>query len=265
MWKEERDGKWRYFERYEDPVTGKIKRVSVTFDKKPTDTKAVKALDEKIRKKKGEMQSQTIEEVVKLYLKAEAYSCRKSTVERNEDALNSVIDIIGKDCIMNRLTANYIYEKMVQSGKKARTLNNYLIRFRAFIRWAHRKDYIDSTVCIDKLENFQDTPVRKRIQDKYLESKELKTLLDNMQDEGNKLITEFLTLSGMRIGELAALDNKDIGGDVIHITKTYNPVSVETTPGKTYNSERDIHIQPELADCIKRIQKFMKIRKIINR
>ena len=50
MWKEQRNGKWRYFERYEDPLTGKQRKVSVTLDRK-SDKKAGQMLNALIEEK----------------------------------------------------------------------------------------------------------------------------------------------------------------------------------------------------------------------
>jgi len=263
MWSEQRDNKWRYFERYTDPITGKQRKVSITLDRK-SDKKASAMLQTLIDEKtQAASDDYTIEQAVEQYLAESRLSFRKSTVDRNEDALNSVMDIIGHDCLMSKLTAKYVRGKMLLSKKSAVTLNNYMIRFKTFIRWAYREDIINSTAIIDKFEPFHETvKAKQRIKDKFLNKDELQKLLDGMDHTANRLITEFLALSGLRIGELVALEDKDIDGDVIHVTKTYNPVSKEVTPGKTDDSIRDVRIQPELKDCIRRIRKYMKTLKM---
>ena len=198
-----------------------------------------------------------------LYLAESKYTYRTSTVNRNTDALNSVLSIIGEDCLMHKLTAVYVREKLLMSGKKPGTLNNYMIRFKTFVKWAYRHDYLDSTALIDKFEPFhEETTARERIKDKFMDSEELQKLLDGIQHEENRLIIEFLALSGLRVGELSALEDKDVDDEWIHVTKTWNPVSEELTSGKTLAAARDVHIQPELKDCIRRLRKSMKTRKM---
>ena len=71
---------------------------------------------------------------------------------------------------------------------------------------------------------FDAVPKRLRIEDKYLESDELKELLESMNNPLWHIVTEFLALSGMRIGELVSLDISDVDtkSRLIHITKTYD-------------------------------------------
>ena len=260
MWHEERDGKHRYFERYTDPRSGKLRRVSVTLDRK-ADKKAISLLQAKIKDASRESTSFTLKETADAYLKEHKQTVRASTYVRNERSINYTVDLLGRSNLIDRLTAGYIRDRYSSSGKPARTCNENMSRFKTFIRWAYRHDYVSSTACIDKLERFKDTPIRERIQDKFLNSVELSTLLDCMADEGNRLVTEFLALSGLRIGELIALDDSDVT-DVIHVTKTFSPTVQEITPGKTLAAVRDVHIQPELANCVKRLRSFMRKRKL---
>lgn len=83
----------------------------------------------------------------------------------------------------------------------------------------------------------------------------MKTLLENVQDYNDYTIFSTLFYTGMRKGELFALQKKDIDLDkgVIHITKSYqriNKKNVITSP-KTHNSYRDVSIPQFLVDIIK--------------
>ena len=124
--------------------------------------------------------------------------------------------------------------------------------------WAYRNDIVQSREVFDKLQSFQDAPKKERIQDKYLEPKELTTLLDAMSETRWKLVTECLALSGLRIGELAAMTKSDISGNYIHVNKTYDANNKVVTSAKTYSSQRDVYIQDELKDCIRRINEYVK-------
>ena len=79
-----------------------------------------------------------------------------------------------------------------------------------------------------------------------------------MKETRWKLLTEFLTLSGMRIGEVIALDNTDVWGKNIRVTKTYDSNNNITTKPKTLSSKREVYIQAELKDCINRILDYCK-------
>lgn len=260
MWLEQRNGKYRYSERYKDPLSGKLRKVSVTLNRR-ADKHAYKLLTEMIQER-TRCGDYTLREAADAYLAEHKGAVRKQTYVRNKRSIDYTVDLLGGDNLIDKLTAAYIRQKYLSSGKPPRTENENMSRFKTFIRWAYRNDYIYSTACIDKLEPFRDTPVKERIRDKYLNRVELSTLLENVHDEGNRLIIEFLALSGLRIGELIALDDSDVT-DVIRVTKTFSITVQELSPGKTFASRREIHVQPELADCIKRLRSFMKRRKLM--
>ena len=128
-------------------------------------------------------------------------------------------------------------------------MNNYIKRFKTFIRWAYRNDYIANTSCIDKLKPFNPKVSHKEeIMYKYLSTEELKAVLDNCVSEQWKLVIEFLSLTGMRFGEFASLRADDFSETEITVQRTYNPAVKEENAPKTYTSFRKLHIQPE--DCI---------------
>lgn len=258
MFKEQRGQKWRYGEWYKDPLTDKLKKATVTLDKEQ-DGKAIKLLRAIIEEKTKPGTDFTLEETAKMYLNA--MQVAPQTKIRNSFAINKMVEWLGGYNKLDKLTAGYIKAQMLGTEKKPETLNEFLRRFKTFLRWAYQNDFLSSTECLDKLTNFKTKPHRQTIQDKFLNTTELNAVLNAMQDEGNRLVTEFLALSGLRIGELIALEDVDVAPDFIHVTKSYSTISHQITPGKTLASQRDIYIQPELADCIQRIRKFMAVRK----
>lgn len=260
MWMELRNDKYRYFERYHDPMSGKLRKISVTLDRK-ADKKAYQMLSHIIaeRTRCGDY---TLREAADAYLLDQMVSVRRQTYIRNKRSIDYTVELLGGKNLMDKLTAAYIRRAYQSSDKSDRTENENMSRFKTFIRWAYRHDYIYSTACIDKLEPFRDSSVKERIRDKYLNRDELSELLAGIKDEGNRLAIEFLALSGLRIGELIALDDADVT-DVIRITKTFSVTVQELSPGKTFASRREVHIQPELADCVNRIRAFMRRRKLL--
>ncbi|MDS2264018.1 site-specific integrase, partial [Streptococcus pneumoniae] len=75
MWVEELpNGKYKFFERYKDPYTEKLKKVSVTMEKKTPQVRnqAAILLQEKINKKLStkQVESITFEEIYNLFYKS---------------------------------------------------------------------------------------------------------------------------------------------------------------------------------------------------
>lgn len=274
MWVEEtKNGKYKFVERYEDYLTGKIRRVSVTMEKNTAQTRKVaqRTLDEKIeqvmRKTFIKPNEITLKQLIEKYNTDLELTVKLSTRNRNYYSLCSSMKILGEDTMVNRLTAKYIRDKFLATGNPPGMLNEYLRRFKTLIRWGFRNDYIIDISFLDKLEPFTDIPHKMKIQDKYLETDELHTLLQDMNDEAWILLTKFLVLSGLRFGEFAALLKSDIDleNDVIHVTKNYDPNNNIITTPKTTSSIRDIYIQEELKNVCRQINAIMLRRRLMNK
>lgn len=93
---------------------------------------------------------------------------------------------------------------------------------------------------------------------------ELKAVLADMCEKQWELLTRFLALSGLRFAEFCALDKKDVDFSLmqIHIRKGYDSVNKEITYTKNCFSERDVHIQPELAEVCREINAFTLRRRL---
>lgn len=261
MWVEKVKKGYKFIERYKDPLTGRYKRVSIVLDKntKQAQKQAQETLYEKIEHNIQPEQRKdiTLSELVELYGKEQIKTVKIQTYDRNIGACKSIMKMLGKDTMVNNLTAGYVRRKFLDSGRKNGTLNEWLVRFKGLIRWGYKNDYVNSIKFLEKLERFHDVPKKDKIKDKFLEAEELKTLLDGMKVEKWKDLTEFLALSGLRFGEAAALLRSDIDFDnrVIHVTKTYNQAHDYVSTPKTGNSIRDVYMQDQLYNLCKKIMR----------
>lgn len=248
-------GKYNYIERYIDPMTGKKKRVSIAFDKNTAKNRKMAAtilqerIDQALRTAQVQKKDITLKELAELYNTEQLRTVKQSTYHRNCGACKSIAKILGPSTIVSKLNAGYIRERFLATGRAPGTLNEWIVRLKALLRWGYRNDYIEDISYLDKIERFKDVSHRKKIEDKFLESSEVELLLDEMKVEKWKVLTEFLVLSGLRFGEAAALEKSDVDlrKRVIHVTKTYDVNNDIVTTPKTDFSIRDIYIQDELA------------------
>lgn len=263
MWIEPYKDKYRAIERYTDPMTGKTRRVSTIIDK---DTKAQRKAAETVLRIKIEEATTikadsdiTVQEVADKYINHQKQSVRRQTWKRDESMIHSVVKLLRPDVKANTLSARYISQQLESSKKGNVTLNTYLEHTKRMLKWAYRNDYIHEVAYLDKITPYPDKEKKARIEDKYLSSDELRSLLESMKIENWKLLTHFLALSGLRIGEALALEEKDVA-DYIHVDKTMDLINgIVTENAKTECSNRDVYIQPELATVIKNIRKYKKI------
>lgn len=269
MWvKKTNSGKIRYCEGYTDYMTGKHKEVSIVYDKdtRANRKEANKILLERIQKAtEYKPKEYTLHELIAEYHKDLGLHVKESTFRRNMYALEGAEKILGGDTYVDRMTARYIKQKFLASGKNNTTLNGYLKRIKTLIKWGYKHDLVQSTREIDKVDRFQVPSRKKRIQEKFLEADELQAVLEGMKVEKWRLMTEFLAFSGLRCGEAIALTRKDIDleNKVIHVTKTYDPNNHMATTAKTDSSMDDVIIQDQLEQTIRKINSFMKRQQLL--
>lgn len=242
-------------ERVKMPDTGLVKVLSVKIK-----GNGLKAEQEAFRRLSQRIASLSVKrlllsEAVNLYLTDIGKNLKPSSVRKARISLSSIIKVTG-DAYLENITAGYIRKKFIASGKENRTLNGYLKIFKTFWLWCYRNDLVQTREVFDKLSPFQDIPKKERIQDKFLETDEITALLSAMTEKRWILVTRFLLLSGLRIGELVALDNVDVWGKYIRVSKTYDANNKVVTDAKTFDSKRDVFIQAELRQVIEEIREY---------
>ena len=264
MWIEQTaNGKYKACERYIDPISGKTKKASITIEK---DTKAARkaaqqALTAKIEKlqtiSSTADQDITFKELADLYISHQKKTTRLQTWRRDENIMKNISKVIGDDTKVNKLSARYISSHFSKAKKENVTLNTYLSHIKRMLNWGFREDYVQDVSFLKKLKPYPDADRKARIQDKFLDSSELRVLLDGMEVTRWRLLTQFLALSGLRIGEAMALDNSDVS-DVITVNKTADArTQAITKSAKTNAGNREVFVQAELKAAIKEIRSFV--------
>ena len=273
MWSEPaKNGKTRYKERYTDPLTGEIKRIGVTLTG-PDNRTNRKLAEEELRKRieRATMADPAmdlpLEEIREKYLADLEKTVKKSTYIRNASSTQVTVRAIGPKVKVNTMTAGYVREKLLALTSKPVTYNEHLKRFKAMLRWAYDNDYLKSLTVYEKLKLLKDDAADAPInaEEKYLEKDQLLSLLSYMQKSQPVwyLLTKFLVLSGLRIGEALALERSDIADGYIHVSKTYSLSTGEITTPKTPHSVRSVFIQDELDLVIQEIRRYMRNNDIL--
>lgn len=262
MYVVKRNGKFVFTERYNDPMTGKLKSASVTLEKNTNHYKkmAREILADKIKEKLKFTGTEdiTISELVRRYQEDQSRTVTKSTYTRNVFATNALARILGGDVIANRLSAGYVRDCFNRTGESNGTLNERLKRFKALIRWGYRNDLIDDIRYIDKLTPYGDKEKAIRLKEKFLERDELKKLLQNIAVTKWRMLSALTALSGLRIGEAIALEQKDVDfkNRIISVNKTVDIVNDIVTAPKTLTSTREVYMQDELLDLCRKIKAY---------
>ncbi len=267
------NGKFKYFERYKDPYTEKLKKVSVTMEKKTPQARnqAAILLQEKIKQKLGEKQHSvsniTFEKLYEEFEENWKHGVKNSTVYASKNVKKEILKQIEGDYLVrniDRRLLQKVIDQLLQDGRSHNYVSKIKFKLNQIIKFAIRMNYIDTNEML-----FVETPRKVITSDelrkkntKYLDQKEFKLFIQNLKDEAlcDYRITKYiriakvLFLTGMRYGELAALNYKEdinFSKKTIHIKHTYDFRQKERTTPKTIKSDRVITAPQKVLDIIK--------------
>ena len=267
MWMEELpNGKYKFFERYKDPYTEKLKKVSVTMEKKTSQARnqAALLLQEKIKQKLNtkQVESITFEEIYKLFYKSWEQTVKESTKHNCKSIDKKMKEVIPSDTLLANLDRRFLQEaidKVIKTNghiaaKKIRH------RLRGIFKYAVQYSYIennevDYTTIPQKPKTLEDLEKKRN---NFLTMDEIKALVKvlNSREYHQKYadMVIVLALTGMRYGELSALQlkNIDFQNNKIEITGNFDSVNKIKTLPNTTNSIRTIKASKTVMEAIQR-------------
>jgi integrase len=274
MWMEELpNGKYKFFERYKDPYTEKLKKVSVTMEKKTPQARnqAILLLQEKINKKL-EDKNKNISDITfkELYDEFEdnwKNGVRESTIYAANHVKNEIFNQIEGDYLVrniDRRLLQKVIDQLIKDGRSRNYTSKIKFKLNQIMKYALRMNYINSNemLFVELPRKITTSDDLKKKRTKYLDQKEFNLFIKTLQKEAlrdyrlNKYIriAKVLFLTGMRYGELAALSYKediDFSKKTIHIRHTYDFRLKKRTAPKTAKSDRIITAPQKVLDIIK--------------
>lgn len=264
MWIEELpNGKYKFFERYKDPYSEKLKKVSVTLDKKTAQARnqAATLLQEKINEKlsiKYDISEITFQKLYDEFENSWSQGVRASTVYSANNIKREIFNNIPSDYLIKNIDRRLLQKVVDKLLKKGRS-HNYTAKIKAklnqVMKYAVRMGYLQTNemLYVEMPRKVITKEELRKKKAKYLDQTEFKLLIQNLKEEAicdyrvEKYIkiATVLFLTGMRYGELAGLNYKediDFLKHTIHIRHTYNFHQKERTAPKTAKSDRVISI-----------------------
>lgn len=252
-------GKVKYFERFD----GKVYTITMPDRKKSTQKDALLRLRAKANVTKPD--TVTFGTMLDRYKAHLAKEMKPQTAHAAEMQFRKIEAQIGRQTRLAALSAPYVREKLFFDNSPSK-YNERLKHFKAALRWAYIEELIEDISFLDRLPKMRSESRREALTQKYLEAEELTALLAGMKEEKWRLLTEFLVLSGLRIGEAMALTQKDVDlkARTITVNKTYSlNLGAVSENAKTDAGNRIVSIQDELRECIVRINKTMPRRRTL--
>lgn len=262
---------YRLYEHYTDPLTGQKHTASVKLKSKSRQAvnAAQRELDAVILEKLSgtipgaPKNTITIRQLCDLWIERQKKDrLAPSTITRNKWAANMLCDLLGGNKLVHRLNAQTIKFCLERDNPAPGKFNERLTRLRALIHFAYEEEYLDNINFLIKVKKKQDVAKIDKLKNKFLEQEEVKNILSAANNQLWHDIIYILTLTGMRIGELIALEVADVDLEqkTISISKTLETVPDVISPmPKTSASIRRIAIQKQLYGILSAVIKRREI------
>ena len=280
--------KYRYYEKYKDPLTAKWRRVSVVLNKngKQSQKEAQKLLNKRIEAKLNDKTPTTLKSLTfhaacdewLEYYKNHSGS-KATTIKEKLSNTNTVKNAIDKEVLINNITHTYLQDIINEWAKlhSKGHVQSLVIIIRSVFKYAFKYYDLQDISVLDKIDIPKKAKTRDELQAKrnnYLEDSEVKELLscfDYLIKHKNhssrkrnynmvKAIVQFQIANGMRIGELLAIksDNINYEDKTLDIDGTINWVTDKETGAfgvkettKTSKSYRTIGLTTQSINLLK--------------
>lgn len=280
--------KYRYYEKYKDPLTNKWRRVSVVLNKngKQSQKEAQKLLNKRIEEKLNDKTPTTLKSLTfhaacdewLEYYKNHSGS-KATTIKEKLSNTNTVKNAIDKEVLINNITHTYLQDIINEWAKlhSKGHVQSLVTIIRSVFKYAFKYYDLQDISVLDKIDIPKKAKTRDELQAKrnnYLEDSEVKELLscfDYLIKHKNhssrkrnynmvKAIVQFQIANGMRIGELLAIksDNINYEDKTLDIDGTINWVTDKETGAfgvkettKTSKSYRTIGLTTQSINLLK--------------
>lgn len=231
--------KYRFGERYKDPLTDKWRTITIVADRNTRNTRheAQIVLDKKIRDKLAELtgerntrQDMTLGELYQRYLEGKKLSCRENSVRTYEYSFDIFFSHFDKDTKIGHVTStmlinhfDYLVKEVLHKRKNKdyksavtfRTISGikiYYTRVSSLFTYAVRKKFLKKSPFKEVYISWPKNSDPNSIENKYLDENELKILLswfaDHYPTYGDLFEWQYLT--GMRFGEASGIQIKNV-------------------------------------------------------
>lgn len=282
MWvQKNKTGNFQFVERYKDPLTGKYRKVSVTYDanNRVTRKRAQMVLEEKIQDKLRHVQDSNIKQGVTLGEVMEEWEpIYKQTIKYDTWRLyvsikKNIQKYIGEDKLVAQITPKYListYEDMLYKHDRTNSIvEKTKIFMNIILKYAYKKNYTTQPPA-HRLDISWKKDTNKSTENKFLEDDELEAVLKEARKHNERYadIFELQYLTGMRMGEALALQPKNIkhegkhyyiqvNGTLIYASLKIADYYKQSTP-KTESSVREVLLPDRAVEIVKKWSKSKK-------
>lgn len=268
--------RYKYYERFKDPISKKLIKISVTLNSNNQHAKKVaaemmRANFEKKTKTASEKKAEKLEGFT-FHMLADEWNeytkpmVKPETVKSHQNYINRINKAIPPEMLFSdftpamaeRIACNMYYtEKLSFSYSKST-----LIIIKSMMRYAKKSGYIDNIAEFEEIRLKKRPATEKELQtaaNKFLDKDELKECLNQLKKINPRisLAMEFIALTGLRCGEMLALRIKDYDkqNSLINVNGTIlksaaNGDDIQRGTPKNVYSYRDVQLNKRAKDIL---------------
>lgn len=281
MWDEQLpDGRYKFFERYKDPYTGKWKRVAtiLTSNSSRAQKQAQKILDAKIadilsKLKSSEMLfTDLFDQWWTFYqqeIKRTSIASLKGNIKEIRESFGIGVKVVNID---PKYVQNYLDNLDCSRNKKERNKSMLNLAFDYAVDLDITKDNPARRAKLPRIKKTLED--WKKIEEKYLQEEEIKPLLEELCRRPSTyrigLAGEFMSLNGCRIGELICIEpeDRDFETRQLELHGTYDHTegyrNGEKTTPKTVASYRETIMTTREMEIIEELEFMNELEKNTN-
>lgn len=255
--KKMKSGKYQWYQRYRDPLTGKIKRVTCLLPR--GSQQARKEAELILAQKLADISDDrtetdiTIGELSKLFLDHEQErGIKPTTFNSRRTGLVAMLRYFGEDAIAKNITKPMV-TKYLQSSLQTKsngTVNVYRAEMSLMYEFAINYGYLTDNPAKELKIQWRPKD-HTDVSTKLLSDDELSKLFSVIDRPDYLHFFQFMYLTGMRFGEIAALQFKNVHLPYIDVTGTIWRGGVKSNSPKTFASYRTIFLPKQAVDIIK--------------
>lgn len=204
----------------------------------------------------------TLSELSKSYLKELSYNSKLGTIKKHADNINKYILPYFPNVKANCITNEAILEWKQKINSKPFSLNFKKGIFVSFSAMLNHGCLFYNINCnpVRNVGNFKSKKGNRKKEMNIMGEKQFSDFIENESNELYKIAFTTLFYTGMRRGELLALEWNDINfsENTIIISKTLNPKLIDESDNspKTDKSNRTIQMAFIVHDCLKRLKEI---------
>lgn len=256
--KKMKSGKYQWYQRYRDPLTGKIKRVTCLLPR--GSQQARKEAELILAQKLADISDArtetniTIGELAQRFISHEKeINAKPNTINTRRTAITAVLNYFGKDAVAKNITKPMV-TRFLQSALKEKTNSTvrvYQVGLSVLFNFAIDYGYLTNNPAKGVHVHWRPKEYT-RISDKFLSDEEVTKLFSTINRQDYLRLFQFMYLTGMRFGEVAALQFKDIHGQYAEVTGTMLKHGIKSDSPKTLSSYRKVFLPKQAVEIVSR-------------